>query len=353
MRPPPAPAFILGTLILCLPATLFAQNYSGTFTASNQQGGTVTVTLQQGQYGELTGSMTGDGVHFQIEGMVEEGMAMGVISSAEGGVFFEGSLQGNQLTLVLIDVGPGNMPDYSSTQTVILTRAGGGGAAMPRPGGGGNPLGRGGAGAPGASAQSAEPLLGRWRCQAPDGPALLEVLSNTELTYNGQRTTFQLGQGVMRVQEDWGMAEYRYRIEGDRMTVTNPDRSVTQCQRQQAPAAGARGGMEALLQGQRCAYSSSPDGGFATTYMMYFDGQGRFVWGTESSFSGDPGMAYGLHNNPDAGSYRVGGTSRGSEIYLTWPNGDPGVATVTLGDADGIYEFQLNGRHFAAGLCGY
>jgi hypothetical protein len=111
--------------------------------------------------------------------------------------------------------------------------------------------------------------------------------------------------------------------------------------------------MEGLLQGARCAYSSSPDGGFATTYKMYFDGQGNFLWGTESSFSGDPGMAYGLSNNPDAGKYVVGGSGRGSEIYLTWPNGDPGVATISLGDASGIYEFTLNGRHFAAGLCGY
>lgn len=193
--------------------------------------------------------------------------------------------------------------------------------------------------------------MGRWRCQAPDGPALLEVLSNTELSYNGQRTSFQLGQGVLRVQEDWGMAEYRYRIQGDEMTVTNPDRSVTQCRRQQTQT--GQGGMESLLQGARCAYSSSPDGGFATTYKMYFDGQGNFLWGTESSFSGDPGMAYGLNNNPDAGRYVVGGTSRGAEIYLTWPNGDPGLATVSLGDAGGIYEFELNGRHFAAALCGY
>lgn len=40
-----------GSVVFCPTGTLLAQNYSGTFSISNQQGGAVTVTLRQGQGG--------------------------------------------------------------------------------------------------------------------------------------------------------------------------------------------------------------------------------------------------------------------------------------------------------------
>jgi hypothetical protein len=132
-----------------------------------------------------------------------------------------------------------------------------------------------------------------------------------------------------------------------------------QCQRQAGGVSGgvspgaAGGGMEALLQGPRCAYSSSPDGGYSTLYKLQFDGQGHFVSGTESSFSGDPGSAYGLSNNPNAGTYRVTGNAKGAEVHLRFPDGSTAVAYVYFVDADNgrILELQLNGRLYAAGLC--
>lgn len=344
-----------GSVVFCPTGTLLAQNYSGTFSISNQQGGAVTVTLRQGQGagGKLTGSMTGNGVQFEVEGMVEDGTAMGAISNASGGVFFEGYLDGNQLTLILIDVGPGNMADYSSTQNLLLSRTASGGRGRPPVAGGGPPgqppTGGGGqAQTPG----SPEGFMGQWQCQTPQGPARLYFLSQRELVYNGERSPYELGQGVIRVPGDWGPDVYGYSLAGDQLTVTNPDGSRTQCRRAEAVAQGGGSGMEGLLQGHRCAYSSSPDGGYSTLYRMYFDGQGRFLWGTESSFSGDPGYAYGLNNHPDAGTYQVTGTGRGAAIHITWPDGSQGTAQVYLGDAQGIYEFQLNGRHFAPALYG-
>lgn len=431
-----------GLLALAVAVPLSAQSFSGTFTTANQQGGVVTVVLRHSPDGQLTGSMSGAGIQFQIEGIVEEGTAMGAITSAEGGVFFEGTLQGNQLTLVLIEVGAGNTPDYSKTRTVVLTRGGaadappapvgnplaagpadpaagtwaGDGMEMALTGGGGryqgtlrfqdnefpvsatgqqgrlsgsfvaggqtypftatiegqqmslesggtrytlarqgqagpvNPL-AGGAPA-GRPAAGSGDLLGRWSCQTPQGQAQLTFLSDRELVYNGERSPYERGDGLIRVPGEWGVEQYRYAVNGDDLTVTNPDGSVTRCRRQQGGAAGAAGGgLEALLQGPRCAYSSSPDGGYSTLYKLYFDGQGRFVSGTESSYSGDPGYAYGLHNDPNAGTYQVAGVGRGAEIYLTWPDGSTAVATVYVGDQTVIREFRLNGRHYGPGLC--
>jgi hypothetical protein len=129
-----------------------------------------------------------------------------------------------------------------------------------------------------------------------------------------------------------------------------------QCQRQAGPAGGggaAAGGAESLLQGQICAYSSSPDGGYSTLYKLYFDGQGRFLHGTESSFSGDPGYAYGLSNDPNAGQYQVTGNAKGAPIYMTFPDGSTATAYVYFVDDDNgrILEIQLNRRLYARGLC--
>ena len=437
---------------LLLATPVVAQQYTGTYTLSNPQGGSVTLVLQHGADGQLTGSMTGNGAQFQVEGVVEEGTAMGAITSADGGVFFEATLEGEQLTLVLIEVGAGNMPDYSKARTLVLRRGSGGGAApAPVPVPGANPLAGGGGGDPvvgsfsgdgialtlsGAAgsyqgalvfqgtsypaeargqggrlegtftaggerypftavvqgqimrlesagtsysltrqgaAAPANPLaggavgavqsggsgtlMGQWRCQTPQGMAQLSFVSDRELIYNGERSEYQLAPGKIRVPGDWGPQEYGYAVNGDQLTVTNPDGSVTQCQRQQggAVAAGgaAGGGMEALLQGPRCAYSSSPDGGYSTLYKLFFDGQGRFVSGSESSYSGDPGSAYGLHNDPNAGTYQVTGNSKGSAIHLTFPDGSTGVAYVYFIDDDNgrILELRLNGRHYAPALC--
>jgi catechol 2,3-dioxygenase-like lactoylglutathione lyase family enzyme len=333
-------ALAAGALLLAAPGAL-AQQYTGTYAVAGQ-GGTVTLTLRQAADGQLTGTMTGNGVEFRVEGIVEEGVAMGAITNAEGGVFFEASLDGAQLTLTLVEVGAGNMPDYSKARTLVLQRGAG-----PVAGGGGG-------GAP-ARGVGGDGLIGRWACQTGQGTAQLAFLSGRELELNGERTPYQVSGGTIQIPGDWGPVLYQYRLDGDRLAVTDPAGGTMQCQRQAGGVSAGTpgGGREALLQGLRCAYSSSPDGGFSTLYKLYFDGQGRFTSGSESSFSGDPGSAHGLHNDPNAGTYRVTGNSKGAEIHLTFPDGSTGVAYVYFVDSDNgrILELQLNRRLYAAALC--
>jgi hypothetical protein len=406
----------------------------------------VTLTLRQAVDGQLTGTMSGNGTEFRVEGMVEEGVAMGAITSAQGGLLFEATLDGDQLTLTLVEVGAGNVPDYSKARTIVLHRAGG---AVP-PGGGGvpgaSPLARAGgpftgsfsgdgitvafSGATGsyrgtltfqgasypiqgeaqgdrlegtftADGQSypfaavlegtgivlesggqryalqrvggsppANPLatrggapaggggsgiIGRWACQTGQGTAQLAFVSDRELVFNGERTSYQMSGATIQVQGEWGPVVYQYTLEGNRLAVSAPDGSAMQCQRQaDGVSAGAPGGgMESMLQGPRCSYSSSPDGGYSTLHKLYFDGQGRFTSGTESAYSGDPGSAYGLSNDPNAGVYRVTGNSKGAGIHLTFPDGSTAVAHVYFVDSDTgqILELQLNDRLYAPSLC--
>lgn len=334
---------LLGALVT--PTSSVAQNYTGTYAVADRSGGAVTLVLQHAASGQLTGSMTGNGAEFRIEGLVEEGTAMGAITGAQGGVFFEATLDGSQLTLTLIEVGAGNMPDYSKVRTLVFQRGNGGAGAAPSR----DPLAAlGGGGAPA--------LQGQWLCRTGQGTAQLTFLSERALVFNGEQTSYELTPVVIRVPGDWGPVEYRYQLSGDQLAVTGPDGGTMQCQRQtgaQAQGNAMGGGSEALLQGQLCAYSSSPDGGYSTLYKLFFDGQGRFLHGTESSYSGDVGSAYGLSNDPNAGQYRVTGNSKGSAIHLAFPDGSSATAQVYFVDDDSgrILEIQLNGRLYARALC--
>lgn len=342
-------AVALGTcaLFLAVPSAN-GQQYTGTYTVAGQ-GGTVTLTLRQAADGQLTGTMSGNGTEFKVEGVVEEGVAMGAITSAQGGVYFEASLDGDQLTLTLVEVGAGNMPDYSKARTLVMQR--GGGPAGPQAGApGASPLAdRGGA----PAADSGSGLIGQWACQTGQGTAQLAFVSDRELVFNGERTSYQMAGAAIQVQGEWGPVIYQYVLDGDRLAVTAPDGSAMQCQRQAGGvAAGAPGGgMEGALQGPHCSYSSSAGGGYSSLYKLYFDGQGRFTSGTESAYSGDPGSAYGLSNDPNAGMYRVSGNSEGAEIQMRFPDGSTAVAYVKLVENGQIVALQLNGRLYAPQLC--
>lgn len=445
---------VLSFGLLLLPSVIEAQSFTGTYTVTNNQGGVVTLSLQPDATGNVTGTMSGQGQSFQVEGVLEGTAAVGAIYNEGGGVYFEAVFSGPQLMLTLIETGPDNQPDYAKSQVLVFGRQGGL-AASPSPAPGppaGNPLATGGdpfvgafagseisleltrakgghsgtltfqgqayrvkaeaqgsqlrgtfaaggqsyafeaslqgnqlslatagttyvlarqgaaaQGAAGANplgrgARAAQPaasggasLLGRWSCQTPEGPAQLTFVSETQLIFNGEATQYTMLQGAIRVMEEYGPAEYRYQLSGDNLVMTDPYGRASQCRRQAAAAGGmgrAGGGMEYLLRGQLCAYTSSPDGGYSTTQKVYFDGQGRFTTGTETGFDIPEAVGYGLSSG-EGGSYQVTGNNRGDQIILTFPDGSVGVARVYHVGGDGvIYEVEYEGQVYAAGLCG-
>ena len=160
----------------------------------------------------------------------------------------------------------------------------------------------------------------------------------------------------MRIVEEYGPVDYRYSLEGDNLSVTDQYGQSMQCQRQaqgqRAPANTGQGGtgLERLLQGEKCAYSSSPDGGFSTTRRIYFDGNGRFAYGTLSEVGTPEVIGYG-QGQGDPGSYRVLGNNRGDEIHLTFDNGAQVVVYVHHLYQGTIMELWYDDMVYAPGLC--
>ena len=118
-------ASILQVVFLTLSASLVAQDYFGTFSAVNDQGGQTVVTLQQAANGSVTGSISGNGNQFLIEGVLEEGSLVGTVTvGQQGGLWLEAQLNGDQLLLTLIEPDASGMPNYSTATTLHFTRTG-------------------------------------------------------------------------------------------------------------------------------------------------------------------------------------------------------------------------------------
>ena len=82
-----------------------------------------------------------------------------------------------------------------------------------------------------AWADSFAQLKGYWQCQEDGLQSTLEFKSKKQLLYNGQAASYQLAPGVLQVQEEHGLANYLFELEGDFLLILSPDGSVTQCQK--------------------------------------------------------------------------------------------------------------------------
>ena len=105
-----------------LPGLAWAENLSGIYTFSSQ-GVTLTLTLKQDPQGNIKGTLSSTtGAQFQVEGIVQDGVGLGVCKSKEGGSYFEAHPKGKQLLFALMEPGPNNLPDYSKAKELLFTR---------------------------------------------------------------------------------------------------------------------------------------------------------------------------------------------------------------------------------------
>lgn len=118
-------------------ASVQAQDYAGTWTMPTPSGGALTLTLQLDAGGRATGSLSGNGNSFPLEGRRQGGGIVGQATIPGGALHFEASQAGDQLTMVLAEVDAQGQPNPQSRQELHFTRQGGMG--------GGNALGSGGA----------------------------------------------------------------------------------------------------------------------------------------------------------------------------------------------------------------
>jgi len=102
--------------------TLQSSGFNGTYTLTNQNT-TLTLTMNQNTQGVISGNLSSTtGAQYQLNGQVEDGIAVGMCTSAEGAVYFEGQLQGNQLLFNMIEIGVNNMPDYNNARQLIFIK---------------------------------------------------------------------------------------------------------------------------------------------------------------------------------------------------------------------------------------
>lgn len=233
------------------------------------------------------------------------------------------------------------------------------------------------------------PLAGSWEMQTQAGPMILEFRAGGTMVFNGEQARYSVAGNTLRIQDDTGAVDYGYALSGGVLVLALPDGRKLQFTRpgqggqgqqggvygyggQQQPGHGGQGypgqgypgqqggtgyggqmggsGTEYQLRGNFCAWSGSSGGGsgYSRTRWAQFDGQGRFTYGSESSFSGSAGMAYGGSGAGNSGTYRV----QGDTIVLMYSDGSSDSARVYNRAGDGtITEVQYDGTLWAPQLC--
>jgi hypothetical protein len=212
-------------------------------------------------------------------------------------------------------------------------------------------------------------IVGQWQCQMSYmgnnmGAAAVSFDSNGQTVMGGQPFSYTLQGNSLQISNGAASDSYTYQLNDNKLTLSYRDGSVFDCNRQ-ASAAGPGGllqmggsqkqsaqaaGNEWQLNGTFCHYSgsSSLDSSYSTTSRIYFDGQGRWSMGSESSFSSNAGSGYSGGGVDNSGSYRI----NGGQVLYTTSAGEQGVARVNMQQRDGrITEIYVGDDLYSPGLC--
>jgi len=111
----PAPRSLRALFVLGLAAfaarPAAAQHFTGTFTVPNQVGGTMTLSLVEAG-GGVSGSLSSNGVTYQVQGQIQDGTLVGVMSGADGALYFAAERWENELWVELYGTDANGQPDY-------------------------------------------------------------------------------------------------------------------------------------------------------------------------------------------------------------------------------------------------
>jgi hypothetical protein len=101
-----------------------AQSYSGTFTTTNSQGGTVTLVLKHDGQKQVKGTLTGNNTTFQVQGEITPQGLMGAVTGAQGNLYMMAQFEGASLVLMLAEPGPTGQPNLDSARRIVFAKAG-------------------------------------------------------------------------------------------------------------------------------------------------------------------------------------------------------------------------------------
>jgi hypothetical protein len=122
-------ALFFAVLIACAPTLAQTQaqtqNFSGTYTTKNPQGGTVTLTLKQDAKKAVTGTLTGNNNTFDVKAQATPDGLLGQVTTNTGAtLWILAELQGTQLNVVLAEPGPNGRPNLEAARRLTLAKSG-------------------------------------------------------------------------------------------------------------------------------------------------------------------------------------------------------------------------------------
>ena len=120
-------ALLSAALIACAPALAQTQtqNFSGTYTTKNPQGGTVTLILKQDAKKAITGTLTGNNNSFDVKAQATPDGLLGQVTASGGGgtLWILAELQGTQLNVVLAEPGANGRPNLEAARRLTLAKS--------------------------------------------------------------------------------------------------------------------------------------------------------------------------------------------------------------------------------------
>lgn len=129
---------IIGFAVAALAAALtsasaWAQNYSGTFTTKNEQGGTVTLALKQDGASNVKGTLTGNNNTFQVDAKATPQGLMGKVSGPQGQLYLMAQFEGASLAVVLAEPLANGQPNLNTARRIVFTKGSGAAAKTEKP----------------------------------------------------------------------------------------------------------------------------------------------------------------------------------------------------------------------------
>jgi hypothetical protein len=92
-----------------------------------------------------------------------------------------------------------------------------------------------------ASAAGAENnLLGDWSCRHEGLTHSLKFISAGQLKFDNELLNYMEMSGILLIQEEGEIVNYSYTLQGDKLTIGNPDYSITECSRSQGKSNNLR-----------------------------------------------------------------------------------------------------------------
>jgi len=208
-----------------------------------------------------------------------------------------------------------------------------------------------------AQTNNSSNLIGTWEFSIDNndgGTITLIFQSETQLLFNNEPASYTATDTELQVYADGEYITYPYTLQNNILSITFPDGTVIPFKKvsnkttNQASNQTASQGKEYQLKGSLCSYSSSASGGYSSTTMVYFDGQGTFQYKSESSYSGSEGSYYSGDDGVEKGRYVV----ENNRIVLYFADGTVGYAEIFFRQDDGsISEIKYDGTIYAKNLC--